>query len=191
MAWAAAACSPPVALPATAAIEPAPTATPFLPRGFAEVAPSPFASAGPSEAAPGFPLDEAASRLNLFRSMEGLPALEPREDLAGLAQDQARTLASSGELRHDPSIGDRVAALGYYGALATHVFAVRLDDDDPLGEALQVVLTDPAHRATLLDPRFQYLGQGAASDGVWWYLVQVLAERGPGARLAVAEEERS
>lgn len=182
-----AACARPAAPPAAPPrVEEPSTPTPFLPRGFTGVAPAAPAAAsevptGTESAAalPGFDLDQAAHGVNLFRAVEELAELRSQDDLNRLAQERAAVLARNGTLRHPADAAATLAALGYHGRLAAHAISVRSDLEDPVGAALQALLTDPAHRANLLDPTFRHLGQGAASDGEWWYLVQVLAEHGP------------
>jgi uncharacterized protein YkwD len=165
------------------------TPTPFLPKGFTGVSPSeavvtlaPQPTITPSVApAPGFPFDRAALGVNLFRQGEGLHELRLEDDLDRLAQERASRLAEEGTLRHTANLAAALEALGYHGRLAEHAVSVSADAVDPVGTVLQALLTDADHRANLLDPDFRHLGQGAARDGEWWYFVQLLAERGPGA----------
>ena len=73
-----------------------------------------------------------------------------------------------------------MAQAGFSGALAEHVIAVSLEAEDPAGTVLQAWLTDSSHRRDVLDSQFALTGLGLSEDGQWRYLVQLLAEKGPG-----------
>ncbi len=182
------------------------TPTPFLPAGFAglptgEVPENPswtpritqvqnadaVAEGTASPAVAQVPIDVAAvyETINRLREREGVPDLVVSPDLARLAHARALELALTQSLWHvqasfGTTPGEKMAQAGFSGALAEHVIAVAVGTNDRVGAVLQAWLTDATHRRDVLDPRFALTGLGVADDGRWLYLVQLLAENGPG-----------
>jgi uncharacterized protein YkwD len=169
------------------------TATPFLPRGFDNLPTRPVVPINPSGStitlptvdSPAFDPSTGLDRLNLVRADEGVSGLAENEALAEMARQKARALAHVRALSHDPEGGRIVqaqavmGAAGFGGRVAEVVLAVRADVPDPLGAALQAVLTDPANRAVVLDPGFTLAGLGLADADGMVYVVMLLAEVGP------------
>ena len=186
--------------------EPTTTRTPFLPAGFVGLptfearatepggsvdVPMPtsvdIAEVTESLTGPGELVDLAdiIETMNRIREREGVPDLASSPDLARIAQARSEELSLTRSLWHvDASSGmtpgDRMAQTGFSGALAEHVIAVTLEAEDPVGTVLQAWLTDSSHRRDVLDPQFSMTGLGLSEDGRWRYLVQLLAENGPG-----------
>jgi uncharacterized protein YkwD len=194
--------APQASYPIPTSVSSPPSATPFLPAGFAGLPSGDDAHGAPTEP-PGtttaedagqsipsgevpVPLDLAAvlETINRIRAREGVGSLRVSPTLAALAQARANELAATEGLWHvEPGSGltpdHALIEAGFSGALAEHTVAVSVEAEDPAGVVLQAVLTDPAHRRNLLAPQFSLTGLGLADDGEWLYLVQLLAEGGP------------
>jgi len=181
------------------------TSTPFLPAGFAglptgdvleatstqhpEVSASGVdQSSGeavpPTDGRPLLDLAAVNEAINRIREREGVPPLKVSPGLTGLAQARAEELSETRSLWHveadsERTPGQQMIQAGFSGGLAEHAVAVMIQAEDPVGIVLQAMLTDLAHRHNLLDPQFSLTGLGLSDDGRWWYLVQLLAERGP------------
>jgi uncharacterized protein YkwD len=192
LAAALAACAPatPVAVFATAVS--APTATPFLPRGFTGL-PTATPAAGPTKAAPvgpaatatpGIDLKLIAEAVNRLRANDGLAALTRNEALDAIAGARAAQLAETGALWHSrgtqgaPEVERQMGAGGFTGRVAEVVLSVEAANADPDGAALQAILTDPLNRDLVIGTGFGFGGFGAAEDGGTLYVVILLAENG-------------
>ena len=175
------------------------TATPFLPAGFAGLPtgdipmPSPTETApsvadveqAPAEVQPGVDLEAVIDAVNQMREREGEPPLLVNLRLSELAQARAEDLSRTQSLWHVETASGRTPGrlmieAGYSGALAEHAAAIAIDAEDPVGVLLQAMLTDSAHRRNLLGEQFSMIGMGVSADGQWWYVVQLLAQGGPG-----------
>ena len=179
--------------------------TPFLPAGFAGLPTGEVALTRPETAAATLSrqtvvadgeesptvglespdLSAIYETINRLRERQGVPDLVVSPDLAGVAQDRAEELSRSRALWHigtssGATPGERMAQAGFSGALSEHVIAVNQEVADPVGTVLQAWLTDASHRRDVLDPQFALTGLGLSADGRWLYLVQLLAEVGPG-----------
>jgi uncharacterized protein YkwD len=122
--------------------------------------------------------------IDRLREREGAPDLVVSPDLARLAHARALELALTQSLWHvqapsGTTPGERMAQAGFSGAIAEHVIAVSVNEEDAVGAVLQAWLTDASHRRDVLDPRFALTGLGQSDDGQWTYLVQLLAQTGP------------
>jgi uncharacterized protein YkwD len=130
-------------------------------------------------------LSTAVDRLNLLRAEDGIPALLRVARLDQIAQERAKALAVSGSLWHvidegpAPQVEIDLRSAGFSGQVAEVVLSVGAAERDPLGLALQALLTDPANRGLVLGSQFRRLGLGSASDATAWYVVGLLAQDGP------------
>jgi uncharacterized protein YkwD len=175
------------------------TATPFLPAGFAglptgdvpepstiETAPSVAdVEQAPAEDQLGVDLAAVIDAVNQMRDREGESPLHLSFRLSELAQSRAEDLSRTQSLWHVETASGRTPGqlmieAGYSGALAEHAAAIAIDAEDPVGVLLQAMLTDSAHRRNLLGEQFSVIGMGVSTDGQWWYVVQLLAQGGPG-----------
>ena len=181
------------------------TQTPFLPAGFAGLPTGNIANPGATEPAspvaeveqapaeavfggedrPEIDLAAVIDPVNRMREREGEPPLLLSVRLSELAQARAEDLSRTQSLWHVEATsgrtpGELMIESGFSGELAEHAAAVAIDAEDPVGVILQAMLTDPAHRRNLLGGEFSLTGMGVSADDQWWYVVQLLAEGGPG-----------
>ena len=168
---------------------PAPTSTPFLPRGFSFV-PSPAIAASPRILATdsgkaGLDLDLALGRLNQLRQEAAATGLDPDAKLGEAAQERAVALADSQALWHarpgqsEAEVGQKLRSTGFSGRVAEIVLSLDLAGPDHLGSLLTALLTDVANRSVALDPSFHVAGIGYAEREGRAYVVVLLAESTP------------
>jgi uncharacterized protein YkwD len=107
--------------------------------------------------------------VNASRSTAGLPTLLPRGDAIDKAQAWAEHMAANGAIGHSDLPAGMIndwKALGENVGVGPSIDAVQ-----------EAFLASPAHRANILDPRYNSLGTGVAvgADGRT-YVVQVFAQ---------------
>ncbi|MER7669419.1 CAP domain-containing protein [Kitasatospora sp. NPDC096128] len=105
---------------------------------------------------------EMLTSVNFRRVHGGARLLNPDERLNAAAQRHAADLAAHDLLQQDGSDGStpwrRVRAAGFAFRFAAELVAPA----DSVPQAVQLWMTSPRHRETVLDPRFNHLGIGFA-----------------------------
>lgn len=115
---------------------------------------------GPAQAA-GDPAATLQSRLNAERTARGLAPLASAADLRGVALDHSRSMAASGNLHHNPSLGSDVTN---WRVVAENV-GVGGDADSLHREFMR----SSSHAANILDGRVTQVGIGVVqADGLLW-----------------------
>lgn len=113
-------------------------------------------------------------QINNERDAAGESMLVPHPELIAQAQLWADTMAAENYLRHSDLLGEGIP--GGWGVIGENV---------GIGEDLSAIqaafLDSPAHRANMIDPRFDTMGTGVAvaPDGSVW-VVQLFAQYSPG-----------
>jgi uncharacterized protein YkwD len=110
-------------------------------------------------AEPGIEADFVAG-LNRVRADAGLPPLEVNGELVAVARSWADTMASAGEIWHNPNVGSQVDAP--WVLLGENV-GVGYD----VPTLVQAFVDSAAHYRNIVDPRFDWVGVGVtwAPDG--------------------------
>ncbi|MGH2718081.1 MAG: CAP domain-containing protein [Actinomycetota bacterium] len=126
---------------------------------------------------------EDLSTINSERAAAGVGPVQSQAWAASEAQVQSQAMAATQTIFHDMS--------GFMGEGHDVLGAVYLGEnvamDSTLASAEQLLFSDPAHRAIILDARYNYVGIGAAYDGRnWVYLTENFAEIPGGAVGAAA-----
>lgn len=125
------------------------------------------------------------AQVNLARQREGSDRLEPRVSLVRIAGQRASDMVDQGYFDHvDPVSGTVEAerlmrAQGYTGSLGELLFASTASLQNVPAAAVEGWLGAERNRDTLLDPSYRHVGAAIVDHGSWWYVVLVLAERGP------------
>lgn len=117
-------------------------------------------------------------QINIDRAAMGQELLIPDQELIDHAQAWADTMAADGDLRHSPLNGDGLPS-------GWSVIGENVGTGADLASIQDAFLGSPAHRANMLDARFDTMGSGVAvgSDGQLW-VVQLFAQYEPGAAAA-------
>jgi hypothetical protein len=112
--------------------------------------------AGPATAGP----DEGGfvAAINAARQAAGLAPLPIRSDLVASARNQAGRCAAAGELFHNPNLGGDISGWHVVGE------NVGVGPASDWGAISRAFLASPEHRANILDPDFDYVGVGTATD---------------------------
>ena len=134
----------------------------------AQTTTTPAESAGPEASAPRI---ESAllTEMNRARAQRGRAPLRSIATLQRPARAQSRYLESTGILDHDGSDGSpfwaRLLAAGFPRGrtLGENLALVPGCNADAAHRTVQLWLDSPGHRANLLNPRFHWVGAGAAS----------------------------
>ncbi len=109
------------------------------------------------------------TEMNRARTERGRRPLRSIATLARPARDQSRYLIGLGTLDHDGPDGSpfwtRLVAAGFPGdrALAENLAMVPGCGVAAAAQTVRIWLDSPGHRANLLNPRFHWVGAGAAS----------------------------
>ena len=113
-------------------------------------------------------------QINTDRAAAGQELLVPHPDLIAQAQDWADTMAADGDLRHSSLSGAEIPD-------GWNVIGENVGMGEDLSAIQGAFLNSPAHRANMLDPRFDTMGTGVAKarDGTVW-VVQLFAQYEPG-----------
>ncbi|HEX5018581.1 MAG TPA: CAP domain-containing protein [Actinomycetes bacterium] len=113
------------------------------------------AFAGPNEG-------DMFSAVNATRANAGLPAYSYASDLAAAARGQAERMAASGELYHNPNLGNEVGGWSRIGENVAYAGDWRSAHD--------VLMNSAEHRAQILDSGYTQMGVGTAVDknGTFW-----------------------
>lgn len=136
---------------------------------FAGTEPSPSFSgvrAPGEEAAPGEavgPAEALLAMLNAARSSEGLPALARDARLDAVAEAHAESMRRTRRVAHDSGEGspvDRATAAN----LSLSALGENVAHASDAAHAHRALWASPSHRSNLLDPRFEAIGIGIASD---------------------------
>lgn len=119
-----------------------------------------LATGGPALASED-PAAALRAHINAERSARGLAPLASAADLRSVALDHSRSMASSGDLHHNPSLGSDVTN---WRVVAENV-GVGADADDLHREFMQ----SSTHAANILDGRVTQVGVGVVrADGLLW-----------------------
>lgn len=119
-----------------------------------------LATSGPALAS-GDPAAALRAHVNAERSARGLAPLASAADLRSVALDHSRSMAASGDLHHNPSLGSDVTN---WRVVAENV-GVGADPDDLHREFMQ----SSTHAANILDGRVTQVGVGVVrADGLLW-----------------------
>ena len=101
------------------------------------------------------------SSINAARRSAGLPALSTSSTLASVAASWARTMASSGNLAHNPRLTSQVSGWKYIGE------NVGVGADVP--SLHRAFMNSAPHRANILSSHYTQVGVGAVvRDGRVW-----------------------
>lgn len=116
---------------------------------------------------------EDLSTMNGERASAGVGPLQPQAWAAAQAEAQSQAMAAQQTIWHDMS--------GFMADGHTVLGAIYLGEnvamDSTLAAAEQLLFSDPAHQALILDGRYNYVGVGVALDGRnWVYLTENFAE---------------
>jgi hypothetical protein len=102
------------------------------------------------------------SSTNSERSKRGVPTLKVSSELNRIAQRWAATMASDGDLRHNPRLQQQAAPFRWVGE------NVGVGPD--AASIHRALMNSPAHRANILDRDYTQIGVGAVRDsrGALW-----------------------
>ena len=119
------------------------------------------AAAAPASAAATSVEDQFTAKLNNARASRGVPRLTTRSSLVQVAREQARRMAGSDRLYHNPTLTSDVSNWRWVGE------NVGFGPDVPSLHA--AFMASPAHKANLLDRDYTEVGIGAvvANGRVW------------------------
>lgn len=109
------------------------------------------------------PAQALLSMLNTARNTEGLAPLAADARLTAVAQAHAEAMRRTKRVAHDAGDGsplDRASAL----ELALGAIAENVAHAGDAAHAHRALWASPSHRSNLLDPRFEAIGIGVASD---------------------------
>jgi uncharacterized protein YkwD len=177
-----------------AAVNEAPTMTPFRPPATRSSERGPLATLEAEMAGYSFPKSasdleplaaEVLVRANADRLEHGLPALHASTPLTRVASLRAQDMVARGYFDHvDPRRGtieaDRlVRPLGVVGEIAELLFTSTETLQGVPAAAVRAWLADDANASTLLDSRLSYSGAGVMGDGTWWVVVLLMTETAP------------
>lgn len=107
--------------------------------------------------------------INQARANNGLPALSTNSELRSVAADWSATMASDGNLRHNPNLGSQVSN---WSRLTENV-GMRRDGQDvshTVQKLHEALMASSGHRANILDSGVSQVGVGVkiAGDGTVW-----------------------
>lgn len=123
------------------------------------------------------------STINAERAAAGVGPVQSQAWAASKAAQQSQAMAASGSIWHDMS-GFMADGHDVLGAI---YLGENVAMDSTLASAEQLLFSDPAHQAIILDGRYNYVGIGAAYDGRnWVYLTENFAQIPGGAVQAAA-----
>ncbi|HLH27174.1 MAG TPA: CAP domain-containing protein [Chloroflexota bacterium] len=125
--------------------------------------------------------DQLDVLINDARATEGLPLLEPRDDLAAVARERSQDMAMNDYFSHDPPDGSRLDdllnAAGLDYELGAEIIARNnRPDTSSVQTAFSGWLNSPAHRDIMFDSRYSEMGVGSWSGpgGMHYYTVLFL-----------------
>lgn len=139
----------------------------------AAAAEQPAVPPGPTPtAATGAPRVESAllAEMNRVRTQRGRVALRALPSLTRAARAHSRTLLRAGVFQHDSLDGapfwTRLVAAGFPASrrMGENLAMVSGCDRSAARETVTMWMASPGHRANLLNPRFRFVGSGAATD---------------------------
>lgn len=115
------------------------------------------------------------TQVNEVRATEGLPPLQPAEDIDAVAERWSAQMAQDGVMRHNPSFADEICcwlqATENVAWSEPHRLWRPGDPVQRITDELHVaLLNSPGHRANLLDPAADEVGIGVYVDrdgSVW------------------------
>lgn len=112
---------------------------------------------------------ESLTRINGDRSVNGFRALSSATDSQAKAQAWAEQLARDGRIYHSSSLPSGIK-VGW----------CKLGENVGMGPSIAAIETaymgSPAHRANILDPRYNQVGVGVATNGNTVFTVQEFIE---------------
>lgn len=109
------------------------------------------------------------TEMNRVRTQRGRVALRPLATLTRAARGHSRTLLGSGAFQHDSLDGSpfwtRLVAAGFPATrrMGENLAMVSGCDRAAARETVSMWMASPGHRANLLNPRFRFVGPGAAT----------------------------
>ncbi len=124
----------------------------------------------PTAASPAPQVETALlSEMNRVRVQRGRTALRPLASLTTAARGQSRALLAAGAFQHDSLDGSpfwtRLVAAGFPATrrMGENLAMVSGCDRAAARETVTMWMASPGHRANLLNPRFRFVGSGAAT----------------------------
>ncbi|MCU0266906.1 MAG: CAP domain-containing protein, partial [Actinomycetia bacterium] len=122
------------------------------------------------------------SLTNAARAAAGAPALESSSAVVSVARRWSTAMAAQGTLSHNPDLGAQVSG---WSRVAENVGVASSAE-----QVQQLFMGSAAHRANILDRRFDRVGIGVAegTDGRLWFTVDLLQLAGSTAGAAPAPE---
>lgn len=133
----------------------------------------PVSAPGPTPtAATGAPRVESTlvAEMNRVRAQRGRAALKPVATLTRAARSHSGSLRSAGAFQHESLDGapfwTRLVAAGFPAnrRMGENLALVGGCDRGAARETVAMWMASPGHRANLLNPRFRFVGAGAATD---------------------------
>jgi uncharacterized protein YkwD len=119
------------------------------------------AAAGPASAAAVSVEDSFTAKLNQARTSRGIPRLSTRSSLVQVAREQARRMAGSDRLYHNPTLTSDVSNWRWVGENVGYGPSV--------ASVHTAFMNSPAHKANILDRDYTEVGIGAVVvDGRVW-----------------------
>jgi uncharacterized protein YkwD len=126
---------------------------------------------------------------NQARKDAGVEPLQWNEQAAEAARAHAKLLAQNQSLSHqfssEPALRERLGATG----LRFDATAENVADAESAEEAHQALMNSPPHRQNLLNPKYNSLGIGVATNGNQLYVTQDFAHAIPTRSAAEVEDE--
>ena len=109
---------------------------------------------------------------NQARTSAGLRPLGSSSALSSVAASWSAHMASSHQLGHNPNLASEVSGWAMIGENAAMAWSA--------AQAQSVLMGDAAHRANILQPRYNRVGVGVAraSDGSMWFTVDFMQTAG-------------
>lgn len=103
--------------------------------------------------------------LNKERAAGGLPLMQRRRDVDGIAAGWSKHLAAEGRLSHN----DNYFSASTRRRLDARALGENVAHNNSPEAAHAALMASPPHRANILDPRFTVVGLGAVEGhGSWW-----------------------
>ncbi len=183
--------SPPVGTPTSTAFQPAapsprPRATDLGP-DLAATLESELSASGLSQRATELAgiADQLLVAVNRRRVEAGLQPLQTLPELTRISQLRVEDMTARGYFGHtDPATGDDLAgpllkSAGFTGRVAENLFSSNAAVGQLVDQVADAWFDSPSHRANMLDPDFRFTGLAVITDGTWWKVSQLFAQRAP------------
>jgi len=113
--------------------------------------------------------EDFVSRINAERTSRGIPAVSPRSDLTDVARRWSGTMASAGQIWHDPNLPNEISG---WTALGDNV-----GRGPSVSDLHQAFMNSPEHRSIILDPTYNQVGVGVVQSGNTLYVTEVFVRR--------------